>query len=102
MAGSIPCLSRIIGTKVPTNAAIIITPIIDPAIVRLIDKSWLTIWPKIIKITERAKPLIRLSPTYIKSLFSNEPFTKSFAKPWTIIAEDCTPTLPAIAAIKGV
>ena len=30
---------------------------------------------------ERAKPLIRLSPTSLKSLFSNEPFTKSFAKP---------------------
>ena len=33
------CLSRIIGTKVPTNAAIIITPIIEPAMVRLMNKS---------------------------------------------------------------
>ena len=31
-----------------------------------------------------------------------DPLTTSFAKPWTIIAEDWTPTFPAIAAISGV
>ena len=61
MAGSIPLLFRMMGTKVPINAAMMITPIIDTAIVRLMLRScWMTI-PKRIRITERAKPLIRLN-----------------------------------------
>ena len=38
MAGSIPCLSSTIGTKVPNSAATTITNIIDPAIVALTKK----------------------------------------------------------------
>src|SRR5690554_3966658 len=36
------------------------------------------------------------------SRFQIEPEMELFAKPCTIIAEDCTPTFPAIAATKGV
>lgn len=39
MAGSIPLLFKIMGTKVPISAATIITPIIDPATVRLSIRS---------------------------------------------------------------
>ena len=67
IAGSIPFLFSIIGTKVPTNAAITITPIIAPAIVRLIIRSWLIINPNTISIKARAKPLIRLKPISLKS-----------------------------------
>ena len=34
--------------------------------------------------------------------FNKLPFTLSLAKPCTIIALDCTPTFPAMAAINGV
>ena len=56
-----------------------------------------------------AKPRTRVKDIYIPkvdyvnvNLEKREPLTRSFARPWTIIAEDCTPTFPAIAAINGV
>ena len=39
MAGSIPLLLRIIGIKVPINAAMMMTPIMEPAMVRLMLRS---------------------------------------------------------------
>ena len=80
----------------------IITLIIDTATVKLKSISWLIISPKIIKIIERIKPLINPKPISLNSLLKSEPLITWFAIPWTIIAEDWTPTLPAIAAIKGV
>ena len=63
MAGSMPLLSRIIGTKVPTKAATIITHIIEIATVKLNRISILIKNPA--KITKRPSttPLIKLSPT---------------------------------------
>ena len=91
MAGSIPLLLRMMGTKVPINAAMMITPIIDPATVRLMTRSCWMIMPKSMRITERAKPLIRLNPTSLKSRWTSEPLTTLLAKPCTMMAEDCTP-----------
>ena len=55
-----------------------------------------------ISTTAKKNPLIRLKPTSLTSLLIREPLTTSLARPCTIIAEDCTPTFPAIAAISGV
>ena len=50
MAGSTPLLLRMMGTKVPINAAMMITPIIDPATVRLMTRSCWMIMPKSMRI----------------------------------------------------
>ncbi len=102
MAGSIPCLSKIIGTKVPIKEAIIITeireiPIVNP---KLTSNPKRKIPPTISKIA-KTTPLNKLNTISLKSLLSKEPFKLLFAKPCKTIAEDCTPTFPAIAAIKG-
>ena len=39
-------------------------------------------------INAKANPLIRLKPTSLINRLKSEPLTASFAKPWTIIAED--------------
>ena len=102
MAGSIPFLSKIIGTKVPTRAATIITKSIEMAMVNATCWSICVRAPNKITNTPRARPFIRARPTSLSSLLNKLPFTLSLAKPCTIIALDCTPTFPAIAAIRGV
>ena len=81
MAGSIPLLFKIMGTKVPIKAAMMITPIMEPAMVRLMSRSCWMIWPNTIKISARAKPLIKLKPTSLKSRLINDPLTTLLAKP---------------------
>ena len=65
-------------------------------------KPKIEIKPKITRMMARAKPLMRLSPISLKSRFSIEPLTTLLARPCTMMAEDCTPTFPAMAAISGV
>jgi hypothetical protein len=48
----------------------------------------------------RIAPLNKLKDTSFIKRLNKEPLNVLLAKPWTI--EDCTPTFPAIAAIKGV
>ena len=43
-----------------------------------------------------------LSNISLPNLRQVEPISELLARPCTIIAEDCTPTFPAIAAISGV
>ncbi len=52
--------------------------------------------------TANINPLTIASENSFNKRFPILPFKSSFAKPCTIIAEDCTPTFPAIAAISGV
>jgi hypothetical protein len=47
-------------------------------------------------------PFNKLSDTSLTNLLNKDPLNVLFAKPCTIIAEDCTPTFPAIAAISSV
>ena len=86
----------------PIRAATIITRIIETEIVILISIGCSIIKPnKIIKppsmIPFKIVKLISLNSLEIKLSFIT-----SFAKPCTTIADDCTPTFPAIAAISGV
>ena len=84
IAGSIPCLSKMIGINVPTKADIIITLIIEPATVKLKSISWLIISPKIIKTMERIKPLINAKPISLNNLLIRDPLITWFAMPWTL------------------
>ena len=102
IAGSIPFLFKIIGTKVPINAEMIITPIKDIETVKVKEISWFIKTPNRIKIEERRNPLIKLKLISFNNLDQIEPLNTSLAIPWTIIADDWTPTFPAIAAINGV
>ena len=102
IAGSIPLLFKIIGTEVPINAATIMTQSMEKEITRLKSKGCLMRVPKTMVSRPRIIPLIRLNPNSFNNLVIKLPLTTSFAKPWTIIADDCTPTFPAMAAIKGV
>ena len=88
IAGSIPRLSKTIGTKVPTSAATTITDIIDTAIAMLSVVSWPIIKPKSITSNANANPFMRLNPTSFSKRLSKLPFTLSFAKPCTIMALD--------------
>ena len=80
IAGSIPFLFSIIGTKVPTNAAITITPIIAPAIVRLIIRSWLNERPR---STLKISYMVKLKKTneLLASGYSIHAFVNSLGKP---------------------
>ena len=102
IAGSIPLFSKIIGIEVPINAATTITHSIDKEIVILNSIGKFVANPKTIVSNERISPLIKLNPNSFKSRLIKLPFTTLLASPCTIIAEDCTPTFPAIAAISGV
>ena len=54
------------------------------------------------KIAARITPFNKLRETSFINRLNKEPLKVSLAKPCTIIAEDCTPTFPAMAAISGV
>ena len=73
IAGSNPCLCKMIGTKVPIKADKIMTLIIEPATVKLKSISWSIISPKIIKTTERIEPLINPKPISLNNLLISEP-----------------------------
>ena len=47
-------------------------------------------------------PFKRVSETSFTSRLNSVPLSVLFANPCTMIADDCTPTLPAIAAMSGV
>ena len=57
---------------------------------------------KINKTMANARPFNAANSISLTRRLLILPFTSSLAKPCTIIAEDCTPTFPAIAAINGV
>ena len=81
MAGSIPLLFKMMGTKVPISAAMMMTPVMEPAMVRLMLRSCLMMKPKSISIKARAKPLIRLRPISLKRRLTNDPFITLLASP---------------------
>ena len=96
-------LSKARGTKVPKSAANTITHkrLIPTVMLRLVPKPSNSVVKKI--IAEHMIPLN--SPTL--SSFVNCPrmfevFKLDAASPCTTIADDWTPTLPPIAAIKGI
>ena len=92
IAGSIPFLSKMMGTKVPIKAAMMITPIMDPAMVRLMIKSCWIMNPKSMRTKESAIPLIKLKPISFINRFNRDPLTTLFANPWTMMAEETRQT----------
>ncbi len=54
------------------------------------------------KMLAKIIPFNKLRETSFINRLNKEPLKVSLAKPCTMIAEDCTPTFPAIAAISGV
>ena len=102
-AGSILRLSRARGTKVPKSAANTITHkrLIPTVMLRLVPKPSNSVVKKII-----AEHMIPLNSPTLSSLVNCprmfEVFKLVAASPCTTIADDWTPTLPPIAAIKGI
>ena len=89
--------------NVPINEAIIITEInavvtITPIITSTFNRKWL---PKN-NMEAKIIPFNKLKETSLINLLNKVPLKESFAKPCTIIADDCTQTFPAIAAISEV
>ena len=101
IAGSMPRLFKNNGTNVPIKPATIITTISDTEIAIAVVLS-------LVDQTNKNKNRAKIAPFSVANnisfinLLLTLPFTSSFAKPCTIMALDCTPTFPAIAAIKGV
>ena len=101
-AGSIPFLCRIKGTKVPTSDAMMITMTKEILIVVQTLMGYLRSKPKENTMAARKIPFTKARLISLNIRFSNEPRKLSFASPCTMIAEDCTPTFPAMAAMSGV
>ena len=93
-----PNLFNIIGTDVPIRAATIITKIIETEIVILISMGSSIINPNKIIKPPRMIPFKIVKLISLNSIEIKLSFITLFAKPCTTIADDCTPTFPAIAA----
>lgn len=102
IAGSIPLLSKNNGTNVPMKPATTITAISDMEIANEVGKSPFQIQVKISSKQDRINPFNNANNISFINLLLMLPLMSSLARPCTIIALDCTPTLPAIAAINGV
>ena len=90
------------GTNVPIREAVMITEIREIATVKPKSKSKLSKkTPPKTNNPAKTNPLKRLNSTSFSKRFNKDPRNEPLAKPCNTIAEDCTPTFPAIAAING-
>mgnify|MGYP007079438107 CR=1 FL=1 len=100
MAGSIPLLFKNNGTNVPTKPATIITATRETEIASAVSVfPWYNQTKKNKKIAS-ITPFKAANNISFSNLLLILPFTSSLARPCTIIADDCTPTFPAIEAIS--
>ncbi len=97
-----PRLSRNKGIKVPIIPATMITAIKDMEMARAVGRFPFQAQVNTSRITASIIPLRVANSISLTSRLLTLPFKSSFANPWTMIALDCTPTLPAMAAISGV
>ena len=102
MAGSMPLLCKNNGVKVPITPAATVTVTSEIAMAIEVRKSPFQNQVNNNSITANIVQFKSASSISLKTLWPILPLTSSLAIPCTTIAEDCTPTLPAIAAISGV